>query len=498
MNQACLKFRSCHTLVSKSLSQGICTSSCFVGAGILPVFIYDECTMDYIEYFKGKRVTLMRIGLLGRGVGDAAFLAESGAEVHVVDDAPQEVMQPSVDVLKRYSNIRFTFGSYQTEHFTETDMVLVGAGAQQELPVLVAARDAGVELAMSAALFAKLSGIPIIGVTGTRGKSTVTHIIHHVLSQETDGGSVLLGGNVRGVSNLQLLKEVQNNSIAVMELDSWQLQGFGWAEISPHIAVFTNFMEDHLNYYQVGERSKEEALRRYFEDKANIFRYQEESGVLVTTPEVFELAKQLKGVTLGQEVVLADASILPEDMLLATPGEHNRLNAALAYEALKATSLTDEEIFEGLATFPGISGRLEYLGERGGVKIYNDNNATTPQATVQGLKAVGGDHTEVLIIGGTDKKIDFGELPEQIKKHCAHVVLYSGTGTEKLKAVLDPSVSTEEHDTLRACVEAALATAASGDVILFSPAFSSFGKEYKNEYDRNDQFVALIKKYETS
>ena len=101
---------------------------------------------------------------------------------------------------------------------------------------------------MSADLFAELSGVLMIGVTGTRGKSTVTHMVHAILTEA--GKKVLLGGNVRGVSTLSLLNEVTPEHIAVLELDSWQLQGFGEAKISPHIAVFTTLYPDHLNYYK--------------------------------------------------------------------------------------------------------------------------------------------------------------------------------------------------------------------------------------------------------
>lgn len=430
----------------------------------------------------------MRIGLLGRGVGDAAYLAEMGAEVLVVDDASREVMQPSVDALKDYPNVTFKFGPYNLSDFTSCDFVLVGAGTPLASPELAAAREAGVPLKQSAAWFAELSKIPIIGVTGTRGKSTVTHMVHHVLSEIT-GEEILLGGNVRGVSNLQLLKQVKEESLCVMELDSWQLQGWGWAKISPQIAVFTNFMPDHLNYYQAGGVSETEALTQYFSDKANIFRFQEESGVLVTVPEVFEQAKAVSGITLGQEVLLVDGSALPEDTLLAMPGEHNRLNAAIAYEALKAVSLTDEEIFSALATFPGVPGRLEFLGERDGIKIFNDNNATTPQATVAGLQAVGNsdDKNVILIAGGAYKDIDPQPLLEQIPTYCKKVILLPGTGTDLIKDRL----AAEVVDSVEAAVTAALTAGESGDVLLFSPGFASFGM-FKNEYERNDAFVAAV------
>lgn len=447
------------------------------------------------NYFKGKRVTLMRIGLLGRGIGDAAYLAEMGTEVLVVDSATQEVMQPAVDALAQYANINFKFGPYDFTDFKDADFVLVGAGAPLDEEVLLKCQEAGVELKQSAALFAQLSGIPIIGITGTRGKSTVTHMIHHVLSEAT-GEQILLGGNVRGVSNLQLLKDVKEDSLCVMELDSWQLQGFGWAGISPQVAVFTNFMEDHLNYYSKGGRSKDEAMDLYFKDKANIFLHQEESGVFITTPEVFVRAEKLEG-TIGQEVVLADASVLPEDMLLSMPGEHNRLNAALAYEALKAVGLTEDEIFNGLATFPGVEGRLQMVRTLGGVKIYNDNNATTPQATTVAINSVAiSEKSIILIAGGADKDISLDSLVEAISNNCKNVILIPGNGTDKLMGELKNLPNTPlVVENLKQAVEEAVLAAVTGDTILFSPAFASFS-QYKNEYERNDEFMSLVNAYD--
>jgi UDP-N-acetylmuramoylalanine--D-glutamate ligase len=448
---------------------------------------------DWNEYFGGKRITVMRIGLLGRGVGDAAFLAAQGAEVLVVDSAPQSQMQASVDALAQYDNVTFKFGPYDSADFISADYVLVGAGTPLDAPELAAARVAGVPLKQSAAWFAELSGIPIVGITGTRGKSTVTHMIHHCLSQVT-GEDILLGGNVRGLSNLQLLNQVKPDSVCVMELDSWQLQGWGWLQMSPQIAVFTNFMEDHLNYYMKEGMTKEEGMALYFADKANIFQYQEESGVLVTTPEVFARAQGLVGATLGQEVVLADASIIPEDALLAMPGEHNRLNAALATEALKALSLTEEEIWPALATFPGVEGRLQYVGEQAGVKIYNDNNATTPIAVVRALQAVGNPATKnvILIAGGADKNIDPVELLSAIPQYCKTVILLPGTGTDTLTESLnDTPIDWSISESVSAAVEAGLAVGQPGDTILFSPGYASFGL-FKNEYERNDAFVAAV------
>ncbi len=442
--------------------------------------------VEFRDYFAGKKITVMGLGLLGRGVGDTAFLAECGAEIIVTDMKSKEELQESITKLSGFSNITYVLGEHREENFKGRDIVLKAAGVPIHSPYIEIARKDGAEIAMSGALFAKLSGIPVIGVTGTRGKSTVSHMIHHVLTHVTEGAPVLLGGNIRGVSNLQLLKEVHEDSVAVLELDSWQLQGFGEFRMSPHVAVFTNFMEDHMNYYEGN-------MDTYFADKAHIFIHQEESGVFVTTSEVFERAKQFakgKNITLGQEVRLIDSSILPDDCLLSMPGEHNRLNAALATEALRAVGLTDEEIFTGLATFPGVPGRLEYLGEKNGVKIYNDNNATTPQATIQGVTALARNKNVILIAGGSYKEVDPSPLLPVIEEFCKHVILVPGTGTDMLKE----RIQAEIVDSLKDAVKAGFEAGEQGDILLFSPAFASFGM-FKNEYERNDAFVTEIQKY---
>jgi len=447
--------------------------------------------MDFTDYFKGKKITVLGLGLLGRGVGDVAFMAEAGAELIVTDLKSKEELASSLEQLSQYTNITYVLGEHRKEDFEDRDFVLVGAGVPMDSEYLEYARQASIPLKQSAALFAELSGVPIIGVTGTRGKTTVTQMIHHTLSVAT-GEPIILGGNIRGVSNLQLLKEVHEGSLCVMELDSWQLQGFGWSQISPQIAVFTNFMEDHMDYYN-GD------MNAYFLDKANIFKNQEGTGVLVTTPEVFEYAKG-KGLTLQQEVVLADSSVMPEDCLLAMPGEHNRLNAALAYEALKAISLSDEMIFEGLASFGGVEGRLQYMKSVDNVRIYNDNNATTPAATIAALEALDlGNKNIILIAGGAYKEIESLPLVASIRKHCKGVMLIPGTGTDMLIKQLDqladdrgqtPVIMTEG---LEQAVEEARLAAENGDIILFSPAFASFGV-YANEYERNDEFMDIVSK----
>ncbi|MDP3645632.1 MAG: Mur ligase family protein, partial [bacterium] len=227
----------------------------------------------YNDAFKGKKITVMGLGLLGRGVGDVVFLAKCGAEVVVTDKKSESELAQSVEQLKKYSNVTFHLGGHNIEDFQNCDMVLKAAGVRLDSPEIAAARAADIPIVMSTALFAKYAteaGAIIVGVTGTRGKSTIAHMIFHTLQKA--GKRSHLGGNVRGVSTLAMLPDVHKRDIAVLELDSWQLQGFGDLRISPHIAVFTNLMSDHQNYYLDTET--------YFTDKSNIFKFQKEGDVL--------------------------------------------------------------------------------------------------------------------------------------------------------------------------------------------------------------------------
>jgi UDP-N-acetylmuramoylalanine--D-glutamate ligase len=441
--------------------------------------------INYCEEFKGKKITIMGLGLLGRGVGDVRTLAKCGADLIVTDLKTKEQLAPSLAELSDFPGITYVLGEHRLEDFRGRDMVLKAAGVPIDSPFIAEARSHGIPIEMSAALFARLSGVPTIGITGTRGKSTTTHLIHHVLSQAT-GEKILLGGNVRGVSNLALLDDVREESIAVLELDSWQLQGFGESNMSPKISVFTNFLDDHLNYYG-GDREK------YFADKAQIFLHQGPRDTFVTTSEVFERAEAFMkkhGKEFVQEVVLVDESTVPEDWALPLPGVHNRRNVALARAALAAAGLDDGAIRAGVETFTALPGRLEFLGEYKGVAIYNDNNATTPDATIAALEAVGEKKNVVLIMGGSDKNIDMQPLFEAVATYAKHVELLGGTGTERIKGSFPGA---RVHDGVVSALAAAFEHAKRGDVLLFSPAFASFGM-FQNEYDRNDQFVSAVKK----
>lgn len=438
----------------------------------------------YYEPFKGKKITVMGLGLLGRGVGDVEFLAKCGAQVLVTDKKTPEELAASIEKLKAYQNIEFHLAEHTVNDFINADLVIKGAKVPLDSPYIAAAKDAGVPVAMSTALFAKYAkeeGATIIGVTGTRGKTTIASMIHHTLVSAKK--KTILGGNIRGISTLAMLPKIESGQIVVLELDSWQLQGFGDMKMSPHIAVFTNLYPDHLDYYP--------DMASYFQDKANIFKYQKKGDVLIVGDQI------------ADKVLTASPPITPvkpsheKHRKLKVIGEHNHENAALAAAALRAAGLSDNEIKRGLESFEPIEGRLQFVREVNGVKIYNDNNATTPEATIAAIEALTAHygftkpvHSNgiILIAGGSDKGLDMAELLQKIQNKCKDVILLSGTGTG---GITDTLSNAHVFDSLQAALRAAMKKAKKGDIILFSPAFASFGM-FKNEYERNDQFLKLI------
>lgn len=450
--------------------------------------------MNYKDYFKGKKITQLGLGLLGRGLGDAIFLAEclsadqaDGAELIVTDLKTEEELKTSVEKLKSYSNITLHLGGHNLEDFKNRDFILKGAGVPLDSIYIEEARKNGIPIEMDASLFCKLlpPEVKVVGVTGTRGKSTVTHLINHIL--KVAGKKTILGGNIRDMATLPYIKDVTGDEIVVLELDSWQLQGFGESRISPHVAVFTTFMPDHLNYYG-GD------LDRYFEDKANIFRYQNEGDVLVVGEEVSQKS-EFRSQNIKSKVKIAEPEWTKENWKSNLIGEHNKLNIACAIEACRALDISDEDIKKGVETFGGVEGRLQFVKELRGVKIYNDNNATTPEATIAALNTLNNNPIKktILIFGGADKGIDIKELIKLINDTCKKMILLPGSGSKKVMDSLNNFDSNNiiMVNNLYEAVSLSIKFSEQGDSILFSPAFSS-KDQYNNEYERNDQFMKIV------
>jgi len=433
--------------------------------------------------FAGKRITLMGLGLLGRGLGDAQFFAEEGAELIVTDLKTKEALHTSMVQLERFPSITFSLGGHRLEDFRKRDFVVKAAGVPLDSPYIAEARKNGIPIEMSTALFSALTSARLVGITGTRGKSTTTSLIHHVLLKK--GIPAVLGGNIRGMSTLPLVRELKAEDTAILELDSWQLQGFGEKTLSPHISVFTNFLPDHLNYYK-GDKEA------YFRDKANIFRFQSEEDTLVLGEELYVERRDDFSSFRGR-ICIAREKDVSEKLPASLPGSHNKKNLACAIHALSALGISREDALSAIDDFTGLEGRLEYCGIHNGARIFNDTNATTPDATLAGLRALSEGKNVVLIMGGADKTLDMTELIQNIDTRVKKLIFLPGTGTDRLSEFGLSSLSTPYlHTTsLSEAVDTAFAELLHGDVLLFSPAFASFGL-FQNEYDRGDQFKLLI------
>jgi UDP-N-acetylmuramoylalanine--D-glutamate ligase len=436
---------------------------------------------EYKAYFKGKKITVMGLGLLGKGYLDPIFLAQCGADIIATDLKTAQELAPTVQKLQKYKNIKLILGGHRFEDFENRDFILKNQGIPLDSPYIAHARAHGVAIEMDESLFAKYApGVTIIGITGTRGKTTTTHLIYEILAAAR--GGVHLAGNLPGKAALPLLAKVKEGDIVVMELSSWQLQGFGDAKISPQISVFTTFMPDHMNYYKNN-------MNRYFADKAYIFKYQTKNDALIIQPEI----KKLLPKDIKSNVIIARKKDV-EGWKFNIPGEHNKANLACAVAVANLLGVPLTKIKKAVSNFVAIEGRLQYVKTVRGIKIYNDNNATTPQATVAALESLGDKNLKklILIAGGADKHLDVQPLGKAINTYCKSLILLNGTGTDRL---LNETLKVQSHrvNNLKDAVESALKQAQKGDTVILSPAFASFGM-FTNEYDRNDQFMKLVKK----
>lgn len=443
----------------------------------------------------------MGLGLLGRGIGVVKFLAKNGADLIVTDLKTKEQLSSSLKKLAVFKNIKYVLGEHRLEDFRNRDMVIKAAGVPLDSPFIAEAKKNKIPIEMDASLFAKLAptGVKIIGVTGTRGKSMVTHLLYEILKENFGSSKVHLGGNVRGIATLPLLKKVKPGDFVVMELDSWQLQGFGESRLSPPVSLFTTFLSDHQNYYK-------NSMEQYFADKANIYRWQTKDGILLARPQAVKIIKEKDKAGIKGRFKVVKKSDLPANWKHNLLGEHNLENIALALSAARELGALDKVSKKAIAAFPGLPGRLEFIKEKGGIKYYNDTNATTPDAVLVALAALKKYKGKIILLGGgADKNLDYATYAKAVRQNVKALALFRGTATDKILEVLwSRSVlgrsrtdlgqnKVEVFDNIREAFAWAKAQAKRGDIILLSPGAASFGV-FKNEYDRGDQFNKLVKR----
>lgn len=494
--------------------------------------------IDYKKYFEGKRVTKQGFGVLGRGYGVVKFLLESGAQVLVTDMKEEEFFKEQILDLKKFceesqidfDRVTWRLGEHRLEDFERCDFVIQASGVPKDNMYLTHAKACGKKVYQESSLLAEIvrefnegkskdEHIKIVGVTGTRGKTTTTFLIKaildaHVANLNQNNGTdkkAYFGGNVQGVATLENLKFLKGGDYVVMELDSWVLQGFGDIQFSPQVAIFTTFMADHMNYYK-GD------MQEYFLDKANIFRYQNSEDVFVLTDQIKSDIKKYMSDFLAKakQIVVSEKDFEQDEKIFARKiiGSHNQIPLSLSVRAARALSVSEEVIKNVVENFKGVKGRLELIKEVGGIKIYNDTTATTGDAAMAAVRAVeevlakdGKDGKIVLITGGRDKELNMTNYLDALEdvwhKNLVREIIFlqdeTTTGTnrilkEKEEAGEKYSFEYTAINELEKAVERAKMVAQQGDVVILSPGFASFGM-FLNEYDRGDKFVNSIDKY---
>ncbi len=338
---------------------------------------------------------------------------------------------------------------------------------------------------------------PIIGVTGTKGKGTVSSLITSIL--RADGRKVWLVGNI-GVTPLQFLGEIQPDDIVVYELSSFQLWDL---ECSPHIAVITVIEPEHLDVHY--------SYDDYIEAKANIRRYQSNSDICVCfsgnkvsrhISKISNRGQVLYYATEGEGgVFVRDGKFYIENEeicgldKLQLIGEHNVENACAALTVAKKCNVSNDVIARGLGDFAGLEHRIEFVRELDGVKYYNDSFSSSTPATVAAIKSFTA--PEIVILGGIDRGGDFTHIAGLIAR-LGNVkrVIVIGEIRHKLAEILadahpNTAIETTDSKNMKEIVALARSYAVSGDIVLISPGCASFDM-FKDFYDRGVQFKAAV------
>jgi UDP-N-acetylmuramoylalanine--D-glutamate ligase len=460
--------------------------------------------VTFSSTLRGKRVLLIGLGLHGGGVATARWLVTHGARLTVTDSKPADQLAPSLQKLRGLS-IAYVLGRHRIADVRAADLIIQNPGVPNDSPLMREARRLHKPIHNEASLFFSVCPAPIIGVTGTRGKSTTADLIATLLRSNTSKkGKVWLGGNIR-IPMLDFVDRIRPRDVVVLELSSWQLEGTAAYHQHPQIAVITNVYPDHLSRYS--------GMANYAKAKAGILRWQTADEYAVVNREnaytaaigkaapgqVSWFGKKLSSTQDGayiknksvmvrqanKEIVVASVG----DMQLL--GAHNLENVLAAVIVARLYGVTVSAIRKTLKAYRGLPDRLEIVGTYRGVTYINDTTASSPDGVVAALRAVGARWSGrriVLIAGGADKGIPtaaYATLRQEIKRHCRGLVLFTGAGSKKIGRPAVPSI--EGVGTMVEAVGLARTFARRGDVILLSPASASFGL-FVHEFARGEEF----------
>jgi UDP-N-acetylmuramoylalanine--D-glutamate ligase len=436
------------------------------------------------------------VGLARTGIATAKFLKTKGSLVTATEVKPKEEMGEALQELKGM-DIKAEWGGHRIDTFLKQDLIVVSPGVDLSIEPIQRAMKQGVRVISEIELAYDFIHIPIIAVTGTNGKTTTTLLIGEMLKE--DGKKAGVGGNV-GDPLILFANGKERWEVLVVEISSFQLEAI--EGFRPRISVLLNITEDHLDRYP--------SYDDYIEAKVRIFANQNSGDVAVLNrddPIVMQYQEKVKAKKVlfslrekleegafsnGQTVFLKLGEKGEEYSLAKTPlkGIHNVENMMAALTAARVFGCSKKAIQDTLNRFEGLEHRLEFVREIKGVRFYNDSKGTNVGSVVKSLQSFAG--PVILIAGGKDKNGDLNPLKELIQKRVKHLILI-GEAKERMNRELGGLTDTAMAKTMEEAVFLAHQKAKGGEVVLLSPACSSFDmfKDYK---ERGNVFKEAVKR----
>ena len=435
------------------------------------------------------------VGLGATGLSVARYLMRQGMRVAIADSRSEP---PGLAELQReYADVAVFLGAFDDAVFSQADMLVVSPGVPLSTPQIAAAQARGVPVVGDIELFARTAGAPVVAITGSNGKSTVTTLVGEML--RAAGRRVGVGGNL-GTPALDLLDPACQ--AYVLELSSFQLETTH--SLKPAVGVVLNVSPDHMDRYPDID-AYAAAKARVLQDAELAIRNADDPRVMAMPGGrgawTFTLGEPADEQAFGVReregrdwLYRGDEPLLAVDEVLI-PGSHNRANALAALAVGTAMGLDNGVMCEVLRRFPGLPHRCEFVGEVAGVRWYNDSKATNvgaALATLRGLHRPGGEARAVIILGGDCKDGDFAPLREALDE-CARGVVLIGRDREAIRPVVPPACRLADAASLEEAVGLALEMAHPGDHVLLAPACASFD-QFRNYAERGDRFRGLVRR----
>ena len=453
-----------------------------------------------MENWEGVRVVVL--GLARQGKALTRYLTEHGAEV-IASDLKREDELP-LDELSDLE-IQFELGDHPQRLLEQADLLCLSGGIPADLPLAQQARLQGIRVANDSQLFLENSLAPVIGITGSAGKTTTTELLGRMGRAAVEGSkrSVWVGGNI-GRPLIADLDQIKQDDLVVMELSSFQLE---LMTASPKTAAVLNLTPNHLDRHHT--------LEAYTAAKANILNFQLEDDTAVLSredPAAWGLRNYVQGrllsfgvrpfdgegtyVERGQvRLILGgeEVRLFPVEAI-SLRGPHNLQNVLAASALAGAAGIEPEAMLAGVEGFTGVEHRLEFVRTVGGADWYNDSIATAPERTVAAIRSFG--EPVVLLAGGRDKDLDWGELITLISLRVDHLVLF-GESAPMIEGLLHSSSGGRPYtqtmaDGLEQAVRAAAEVADEGDVVLLAPGGTSYD-EFIDFAARGARFKELVR-----